>query len=236
MRKQSLLVTCATAAVVTFFVAVGVFAGALGPDVVRMESDAYDTHERGIVEFSHNKHVAEYKLGCGECHHNEDGEPLDSFKMGENTPSCINCHDLDETHNVHGEQGCGDCHMDKEGNPIEVMKIQKCVECHQTPGLAPRGLTAPKLSKDQRLEYHGEAIHYNCRNCHRAYNMENNTKAAPVACNACHPKSGAHDEEAVEGEEGAEETDEEAVEAEEAEEEEAEEAEEEGHGHGHGHK
>jgi hypothetical protein len=224
MRKMSLFSTCATAVFAIVFVAVGVFAGALGPEVVRMESDAYKTHERGIVEFNHNKHVVDYKLSCGACHHNEDGEPLASFKMGDKAPSCINCHDLEETHNSHSEQGCGECHMDEQGNPMEVMEIKKCIECHDTPGLAARGMTAPKLSKDERLKYHGEAVHYSCRGCHRKYNQENNTKAAPLACNGCHPKTGGeHGDKAA-----AEETDEAAAE-ETGEAEEAHEAEETGH-------
>ncbi|MFO8085980.1 MAG: cytochrome c3 family protein [Desulfobacterales bacterium] len=193
MRKKSLALSSAIAMIATLFIVAGIFAKTLGPDVVRMETEGYDKHERGIVEFNHGKHVVEFNLGCGQCHHDQDGRPLDSFKMGDKAPTCIECHDLDSTHESHIEDydvACGKCHVDEEGNPLEVMKIENCIECHSTPGLAPKEVGTGKLAKEDLLEYHGEAVHLMCRNCHKSYNEEKKARLAPIACNECHPKNG----------------------------------------------
>jgi len=119
------------------------------PEMITMKQD-YE-HKKGIVEFSHGKHFREYKIGCGECHHDDKGEPLNDLK---------------------------------EGDPV-----QSCFECHSKPGERPKGKDAPKLSKKERLEYHAEALHYNCIDCHKDYNKKNKTKAAPATCKKCHPKT-----------------------------------------------
>ncbi len=93
--------------------------------------------------------------------------------------------------------GCGECHHDENNKPLDGLKIgdnvANCIECHKIPGEAPKGKDAPKLSKAQKLEYHAEAIHYNCRGCHKAYNKEKGLKLkdpghAPTSCKQCHPK------------------------------------------------
>lgn len=194
MRKKSLVLSSAIAVIATFFIVAGIFADTLGPDVVRMETKGYEKHERGIVEFQHNKHVVEFNLNCGECHHDQDGKPLDSFNMGDKSPkSCIECHDLDSTHKSHVgdyDVACGQCHVDQDGKPLDVLKIESCIACHKTPGLSPKEVGAPRMAMEERLEYHGEAVHFMCRNCHRDYNVEKKAQLAPVACNDCHPKNG----------------------------------------------
>ena len=111
--------------------------------VIAMENPAYQEHTKGIVQFTHTKHFEDYKIGCGDCHHDDNAEPLADLKSGDSVVGCI--------------------------------------ECHPKPG------KAPKAEKDS-LEYHTEALHKNCIDCHKKYNTENNTKAAPQACGKCHPK------------------------------------------------
>jgi hypothetical protein len=41
-----------------------------------------------------------------------------------------------------------------------------------------------KLSR----QWHAEALHDNCRDCHKKHNKKNKTKAAPTTCVKCHPK------------------------------------------------
>ena len=86
--------------------------------------------------------------------------------------------------------GCGDCHHDENNKPLNDLKegdpVQSCIECHKKPSERPKGKDAPKLTKQQRLEYHAEALHYNCKDCHKAFNKENNTKRAPTTCKKCH--------------------------------------------------
>lgn len=89
--------------------------------------------------------------------------------------------------------GCGECHHDENNKPLDNLKlgddVQNCIECHKIPGERPKGKGAPKLKKKERLAYHAEAIHYNCKGCHKKYNRKNKTKAAPTTCKKCHPKN-----------------------------------------------
>jgi len=151
MNPRTLLCLAAIIGIVTLVCAAGIYAGTTMPDVIKMDNKAYAKHTKGIVQFDHKKHVEEYKLGCGECHHDENGEPRDNLKAGDT--------------------------------------VQGCIECHKKPGERPKGEGAPKLSKEERLAYHAEALHYNCKDCHKAYNKKNNTKAAPTTCSKCHVKN-----------------------------------------------
>jgi predicted CXXCH cytochrome family protein len=86
---------------------------------------------------------------------------------------------------------CGDCHHDDKGKAIDNLKegdnVQSCFECHKKPGRKPMGTDAPKLSPQQELEYHAEAMHTNCVGCHKEFKKANNTTKAPTACTKCHP-------------------------------------------------
>jgi len=152
MNQRTLLRLAAIIGIVTLMSVAGIYAGTTVPDVIKMDNKAYAKHKKGIVQFGHKKHAEEYKAGCGECHHDENGKPLDNLKAGDN--------------------------------------VQSCIECHQKPSERPKGKSAPKLSKEERLAYHAEALHYNCKDCHKAFNKKNNTKAAPTTCSKCHPKKG----------------------------------------------
>src|SRR4030042_523140 len=71
------------------------------------------------------------------------------------------------------------------GKAPDVIKLQK--KAYEKPGEKPKGKDAPKLTKQQELEYHAEAIHENCRGCHKNFNKKTNSKAAPETCAKCHP-------------------------------------------------
>lgn len=120
------------------------------PKTIAMAAEAYAEHTKPIVQFSHDKHVVDYLTNCGDCHHNEDGEPLEDLQVGD--------------------------------------EVAKCIDCHSKPSEPPKGKDAPELTPAQELEYHAEALHQNCKNCHTAYNKENNTRAAPTSCSKCHAK------------------------------------------------
>ena len=102
------------------------------------------------------------------------------------------------SHKKHAEEygaACGDCHHDDKGKPLTDLKagdsVQSCIECHKTPGEKPKGKDAPKLTKTQELEYHAEAVHENCRECHKKFNKEKGLTAkdagyAPTTCKQCH--------------------------------------------------
>ncbi len=104
------------------------------------------------------------------------------------------------SHKKHTEDykaGCGECHHDENNKPLNNIKIgddvKNCIECHKIPSERPKGKGAPKLTKKERLAYHAESIHYNCKDCHKKFNKEKGLKskdkgAAPVTCAQCHPK------------------------------------------------
>jgi hypothetical protein len=156
MRKRSSLMVVMGVVAASLFLAVGLYAAASVPDTIKMDSPEYDKHKKGIVEFSHAKHIDDYKIGCGDCHHDKDGKPLENLKNGD--------------------------------------EVQKCIDCHKKPGEISKDekKAIKELSKEEqklkKLEYHAEALHYNCRDCHREHNKANKTKDAPTSCTKCHPK------------------------------------------------
>lgn len=149
------------------FAAAGIYANT-APDVIKLQDPAYKERKKGVVEFTHGKHMKDYakkypdlyKNGCGECHHDKDNKPLTNLK---------------------------------EGDPV-----QKCIECHKIPDEMPaklkREMREQKASKEEirkkELEYHAEALHDNCRECHRDYNKKYKPEEkAPTTCTQCHPKN-----------------------------------------------
>ncbi len=118
--------------------------------VIPMDNEAYDKHKKPIVQFTHYAHYTDYGIGCGQCHHDEDGAPLTDLTMED--------------------------------------EVQGCIECHPKPSERPKGKGAPDLTESERLEYHAEALHDNCKGCHDDYNKKNNTRAAPTSCSKCHAK------------------------------------------------
>ncbi len=63
-------------------------------DVIPMNNAAYKKHKKGICVFTHKKHVVEYKINCGDCHHDKDGKPLKNLKMGDEVQNCVECHKI----------------------------------------------------------------------------------------------------------------------------------------------
>ena len=155
MNKKGLL-GFVIVGVAVLFGATALYAGSSVQDVIKMEN-AYE-HKKGIVEFSHKKHMTDYKVGCGECHHDADNKPLNDLKEGDSVQKCIECHK---------KPGEVSSKLKKEWKAKKVKRAEK---------------------KKMELEYHAEALHENCRNCHKDYNKKNKTKAAPTTCTKCHPK------------------------------------------------
>lgn len=155
-KKQILgILACCLA---LFFLAGTLSAATSVSDVIKMENKAYKSHTKGIVTFSHKKHHEEYKLGCGECHHDAKGKALGNLKMGDNVQDCIECH------KIPGKM------------PGKLKKEMK------EAGASKKEIDA------KELEYHAEALHTNCIGCHKDFNKKNKTKAAPDSCTKCHPK------------------------------------------------
>ena len=104
------------------------------------------------------------------------------------------------SHKKHAEEckvGCSECHHDVNGKPLENLKqgdeVQACIECHKKAGYV-TGKAAKGLNKEQKREYHANAIHDNCKGCHKKFNKKKGLTskdkgAAPTTCKACHPKT-----------------------------------------------
>jgi hypothetical protein len=143
----------------TLFIAAGIFAKA-APDVIPLQDPAYKKHKKGVVQFEHKKHWDDYSKEYPEYYKN----------------------------------GCGECHHDEDNKPLTALKdgddVQKCIECHKIAAEAPKGRKAKKkLKKKEKIkEYHAEALHENCRGCHKKFNKKYKPKKAPTTCTKCHPK------------------------------------------------
>ena len=97
LKKKQSFTIAALVGLATVFIAAGIYAGTAVPETITMQNKAYEKHTKGIVEFSHKKHVAEYKAACGDCHHDDQGKPLTALKEGDNVESCITCHKIPGT-------------------------------------------------------------------------------------------------------------------------------------------
>ena len=100
-------------------------AGKASIDIIVMDNPLYKKHSKGIVEFTHKKHVEEYTIACGTCHHDETGKPLE-LAVGDPVQGCIECHK--ETKKPKGE---------KLGKKEKIAKYHfeaihaNCISCHK---------------------------------------------------------------------------------------------------------
>jgi hypothetical protein len=145
MKNKRLLVT-AIIGIATLFLAAALYAGTTAPDVIKMENK-YE-HSKGIVEFSHKKHVTEYKNGCGDCHHDENGKPRTALKEGDEVKKCIECHNQPgekpkgkgapklskkEELQYHAEamhENCRGCHQEYNKKNKTKAAPTTCTKCH----------------------------------------------------------------------------------------------------------
>lgn len=113
---------------------------------IQMKCSEYKSHHKAIVAFPHLRHAKKYNISCGECHHDDAGEPLTDLVMGDEASPCIDCH----------------------YNPSYVTG----------------------KSYEEQLEYHTNALHMECKGCHRQENTKRKSSGlaenAPVKCNQCH--------------------------------------------------
>ena len=146
MKKTFWVVVVVGIAVV--FASAALYAGTKVSDVIKMENKLYPKHEKGIVEFSHKKHVVEYKGACGDCHHDKDGKPLANLKDGDNVQNCAECHKKPgekpkgkdapkltekEALEFHAEamhKNCQGCHKEFNKKNNTTNAPTTCTKCH----------------------------------------------------------------------------------------------------------
>ena len=125
-------------------------------------------------------------------------EAQDTFKMKTKEYKAHKKGLVEFTHKQHAEEfsdSCGECHHDAKGKPLDHLKmgddVQRCIECHKET-VKVKGEKLKK--KDKIMKYHVEAMHANCKDCHKAFNKKKgfkkkDPKAAPTSCKGCHPKT-----------------------------------------------
>lgn len=75
---------------------------------------------------------------------------------------------------------CSTCHHDADVEPVTSdSEILKCIECHTLTAEKPRRV---RLSYEERMEYHMNAVHQMCRSCHKASGKD----TVPRSCAQCH--------------------------------------------------
>ena len=138
MKLKSVTITIAVV-FVSLFVAVGLYATS-APDIIPLDNPGYKKHRKGIVQFTHTKHIKDYNIDCGECHHDDAGKPL-ALKDGDSVQGCGECHSnfgklskadkkLSKAEKIKGfhEQAlhanCKGCHKKQKKGP------SKCNDCH----------------------------------------------------------------------------------------------------------
>nr|WP_319494543.1 cytochrome c3 family protein [uncultured Desulfobacter sp.] len=132
------------AGIAVIFTASGLQAGTKADDVITIKSKILDaTRKKGpdakkpckYVEFEHKKHIEDYKLTCGDCHHDKDGKPLADLKMGDDVQKCEECH----TH-VKANKADATFQGKAKKKPVDIMQLEaafheNCIGCHKEKGL-----------------------------------------------------------------------------------------------------
>lgn len=126
--KHAVIIGIVAASMV--FLAVGLYAACQDPDVIKMQDASYP-HKKPIVEFSHKKHATDYKLSCGDCHHDKDHKPL-AIKAGDCAEKCSACHKLPGDVSPKDLQGlAGDAKLKKTVEYQAGALHENCRGCHK---------------------------------------------------------------------------------------------------------
>lgn len=125
------------------------------PEVIEFEGsssggeteDVFPTTYSGPVTFNHLEHIEEFTDGCGECHHDDSHEPIESYDPDESY-TCSDCHD--EEGLIRGpiaeNASTLDDLIDYRANVLHL----RCIGCH----------------KDYNAEQHVVVAPEACRICH----------------------------------------------------------------------
>jgi hypothetical protein len=146
MDKRSIGLMVVLAAVFSLILAAGLYAGTKAPDEIQIQHEGFE-NTKGIVTLTHQKHVADHKIGCGECHHDDKGKPRTDLKDGDEVKTCFECHTKPGTLKGKKAKGlskaelmayvgnafhenCIGCHKDYNKKNKTKAAPQKCTGCH----------------------------------------------------------------------------------------------------------
>jgi hypothetical protein len=106
--------------------------------VIQMQNEAAVSQRRmGIVMFTHEKHYQEppdgHGIGCGECHHDEEGNPLTDLEPGDPVQSCYECHNKKDRPKKPQDISDEDWRAMRLEYYVEAIH-ESCIECHKQQG------------------------------------------------------------------------------------------------------
>ncbi len=143
MMNKKLLTLILAAGIAVIFVTTSLYAGTDFSDTITMDQNKYKKRKKQppkykFIEFAHKKHHEEYKISCGECHHDKDNKPLD-LKAGDNVQNCVECH----TKLKKGKK--------KKGKKKDILVLENamhgnCIDCHKQVNIKagdPKGKKGP---------------------------------------------------------------------------------------------
>ncbi len=117
-----------------------VWAGTKVNDTFNIQTKEINKRKKGqpkfkLVEFTHKKHIQDYNISCGDCHHNNKNKPLD-LKLGDEVQRCVECHTK--------------LKKDKK-NKKDIMVLENamhgnCISCHKKSNIKtgdPKGKKGP---------------------------------------------------------------------------------------------
>ncbi len=154
--NKKLLTLFLAAGIAVIFVATGLYAGTDVPETITMDYNQYKKRTKQppkskFIEFSHKKHNEEYKISCGDCHHDKDNKPLD-LKIGDNVQKCVECHTkLKKARKKKGEK--------KDMLVLENAMHGNCVDCHKEVNIKagdPKGKKGPAPTSCSKCHLKGK--------------------------------------------------------------------------------
>ena len=141
---KKILTALVIVAASSLFMATGAFAGTEVADVIEMNNPKYKKHKKSICIFTHKKHAEDYKIGCGECHHDENGKPIEGLKMGDDVQNCIECHKIAaKAKPPKGEKWSKKKKREYHANAIH----DNCIKCHKKHNKKTKTKDAPASCK-----------------------------------------------------------------------------------------
>lgn len=125
MNKRTLGIALIITLAASLFAVVGIYAGTEVADEFEMNTPY--KHKKSLSLFTHKKHNTDYKIKCGECHHDDKGEPLE-LKEGDNVQKCIECHK--KPGELKGKKAKGLSKKEKREYHANAVH-ENCLGCHR---------------------------------------------------------------------------------------------------------
>jgi hypothetical protein len=148
MKVKKQLLTLGLIGMAGLFFAVAIQAGTTVEDTIPMDNPAYAEHTKGIVQFTHKKHATEYGGKCGDCHHDDKGQPLE-LQEGANVQPCIECHKIPGTVPKEVKKEWKEKKISKDEQNKLALEYHaeaihdNCISCHKAWNKANKSKAAP---------------------------------------------------------------------------------------------